>query len=156
VGAYHVLIEPRVTVAGEQDVGKAASVRRMPILVGVFAVLVLAVAVGVRQFYERRPSEKPASVDNMALPLPDKPSIAVLLFDNFSGDPDQEYFGDGITNDIITDLSKFRDMFVVASNSTFTYKNKPTKVQEVSRELGVRYVPEGGVQKAQDRVRINA
>jgi len=104
----------------------------------------------------RHPPEKPASVDKMALPLPDKPSIAVLPFANLSADPEQEYFSDGITNDIITDLSKFRDMFVVASNSTFTYKNKPTKVQEVSRELGVRYVLEGGVQKAQDRVRINA
>ncbi len=156
VGAYHVLMEPRVTVAGEPDEGKTASVRRLPILVGVFAVLVLAVAVGIWQFYARRPSEKPASVDKMALPLPDKPSIAVLPFDNLSADPEQEYFSDGITNDIITDLSKFRGMFVVASNSTFTYKNKPTKVQEVSRELGVRYVLEGGVQKAQDRVRINA
>jgi adenylate cyclase len=73
-----------------------------------------------------------------------------------SGNPDQEFFSDGITNDIITDLSKFRDMFVVASNSTFTYKNKPTKVQEVSRELGVRYVLEGGVQKSGGQVRINA
>jgi TolB-like protein/class 3 adenylate cyclase len=156
VGAYHVLMEPRVTVAGEQDIGKAASLRRMPILVGVVAVLLLASAVGIWQFYMRRPSVKPASVDKMALPLPDKPSIAVLPFNNLSGDSEQEYFSDGITNDIITDLSKFRDMFVVASNSTFTYKNKPTKVQEVSRELGVRYVLEGGVQKAQDRVRINA
>jgi adenylate cyclase len=156
VGAYHVLMEPRVTVAGEQEEGKTASVRRMPILVGLFAVLVLAVSVGVWQFYARRPSEKPASVDKMALPLPDKPSIAVLPFDNLSADPEQEYFSDGITSDIITDLSKFRYLFVVASNSTFTYKNKPTKVQEVSRELGVRYVLEGGVQKAQNRVRINA
>jgi adenylate cyclase len=73
-----------------------------------------------------------------------------------SEDPKQEYFSDGITNDIITGLSKFTDLFVVASNSTFTYKNKPTKVQEVSHELGVRYVLEGGVQKAGDRVRINA
>jgi adenylate cyclase len=156
VGAYHVLMEPRVTVAGKPDEGKTASVRRMLIFGGVVAVLVLAVSVGIWQFYLRHPSEKPASVDKMALPLPDKPSIAVLPFDNLSADPEQEYFSDGITNDIITDLSKFGGLFVVASNSTFTYKNKPTKVQEVSRDLGVRYVLEGGVQKAGDRVRINA
>jgi adenylate cyclase len=88
--------------------------------------------------------------------LPDRPSIAVLPFDNLSGDPSQEYFSDGMTNDIITDLSKFREMFVIASNSTFTYKGKPVKVQDVSRDLGVRYVLEGSVQRADERVRINA
>jgi TolB-like protein len=127
----------------------------MPILIGAVAVLLLAAAVGIWQFYMRRPSVEPASVDGMALPLPDKPSIAVLPFDNLSGDSEQEYFSDGITNDIITDLSRFSELFVVARNSTFTYKNKPTKVQEVSRELGVRYVLEGGIQKTVDRVRIN-
>ena len=155
VGAYQVVMEPRVTIVGKPEDEKSAKVRRMPILIGAVAVLVLAFAVGIWQFYMRRPTIEPASVDKMALPLPDKPSIAVLPFDNLSGDSEQEYFSDGITNDIITDLSKFRDLFVVARNSTFTYKNKPTKVQEVSRELGVRYVLEGGVQKAGDRVRIN-
>ncbi len=100
-------------------------------------------------------TDAPKPLVEKQLELPDRPSIAVLPFTNMSGDPDQEYFSDGITNDIITDLSKFRDMFVVASNSTFTYENKPTKVQEVSRELGVRYVLEGGVQKSGDQVRIN-
>ena len=87
---------------------------------------------------------------------PAKPSIAVLPFLNMSGDVDQEYFSDGITEDIITALSKFRWFFVIARNSTFTYKNKPVKVQQVSEALGVRYVLEGSVQKAGDRVRINA
>ncbi len=91
-----------------------------------------------------------------ALPLPDKPSIAVLPFDNLGGDPQQAYFSDGITNDIITDLSKFPSLFVIASNSVFVYKGKAVKVQDVSRELGVRYVLEGSVQRASDKVRVNA
>jgi len=90
------------------------------------------------------------------LPLPDKPSIAVLAFDNLSGDPEQGYFSDGIAENIITALSKVGELFVIARNSSFTYKGKPVKVQQVSRELGVRYVLEGSVQKSGDRVRITA
>jgi TolB-like protein/Tfp pilus assembly protein PilF len=90
------------------------------------------------------------------LPLPDKPSIAVLAFDNLSGDPEQEYFSDGLAENIITALSKVGELFVIARNSSFTYKGKPVKVQQVSRELGVRYVLEGSVQKSGDRVRITA
>lgn len=87
---------------------------------------------------------------------PGKPSIAVLPFDNMSEDPDQEYFSDGITEDIITDLSKVRSIFVVARNSTFTYKGRSVKTQEVCADLGVRYVVEGSVRKAGNRVRITA
>jgi TolB-like protein/cytochrome c-type biogenesis protein CcmH/NrfG len=90
------------------------------------------------------------------LPLPDKPSIAVLPFVNMSEDPKQEYFSDGITEEIITALSKIPKLFVIARNSTFTYKNNPTKIQKVGRELGVKYVLEGSVRKAGDRVRITA
>src|SRR6266571_2683009 len=90
------------------------------------------------------------------LPLPDKPSIAVLPFVNLSSDPEQEYFSDGITEDLITDLSKLSGLFVIARNSTFVYKGKAAKVQEVSKELGVRYVLEGSVRKASNRVRITA
>ena len=111
VGAYRVLMEPRVTVAGKE--------------------------------------EKP-------LPLPEEPSIAVLPFANISGDPEQEYFSDGLTEEIITALSKVHNMFVIARNSTFSYKDKPVKVQQVAEELGVRYVMEGSVRKAGDRVRITA
>ena len=92
----------------------------------------------------------------MALPLPDKPSIAVLPFANLSGDPKQEFFSDGITEDIITALSKNPEVFVIARNSTFTYKGKPVKVKQVSEELGVRYVLEGSVQRSGDQVRITA
>jgi TolB-like protein/Tfp pilus assembly protein PilF len=88
--------------------------------------------------------------------LPDKPSIAVLAFDNLSGDPAQEYFSDGIAENIITALSKVSELFVIARNSSFTYKGKPVKVQQISRELGVQYVLEGSVQKPGDRVRITA
>jgi adenylate cyclase len=90
------------------------------------------------------------------LSLPDKPSVAVLPFDNMSGDAEQEYFADGITEDIITALSRNRWFFVIARNSTFTYKGRAVDVKQVARELGVRYVLEGSVRKAGNRVRINA
>ena len=95
-----------------------------------------------------------ASKDKMAYPLPDMPSIAVLPFTNMSGDPQQEYFSDGITEEIITALSKVPRLFVIARNSTFTYKGKPVNVKQVSEELGVRYVLEGSVRKTEDKVRI--
>ena len=88
--------------------------------------------------------------------LPDKPSIAVLPFDNMSGDANQAYFADGITEDIITELARFRQLFVVARNSSFTFKGRSVKVQDVGRDLGVRYVVEGSVRKAGNRVRVTA
>jgi adenylate cyclase len=89
-----------------------------------------------------------------ALPLPDKPSIAVLPFQNMSGDPEQEYFADGMVEEIITALSRFRQLFVIARNSSFTYKARAVDVKQVGRQLGVRYVLEGSVRKAANRVRI--
>jgi adenylate cyclase len=103
-----------------------------------------------------RPSVEVASKGKMAFPLPDRPSIAVLPFVNMSDDPKQEFFSDGITEEIITALSKVPNLFVIAHHSTFTYKGKPVKVKQVSEELGVRYVLEGSVQKSGDRVRITA
>src|SRR5262249_53912490 len=91
-----------------------------------------------------------------ALTLPDKPSIAVLPFANMSGDPEQEYFVDGVVEEIITALSRIRWLFVIARNSSFTYKGQATDVKQVGRELGVRYVLEGSVRKAGGRVRITA
>ena len=88
------------------------------------------------------------------LALPDKPSIAVLPFQNMSGDPEQDYFADGIVEEIITALSRFRQLFVIARNSSFTYKGRAVDVKQVGRELGVRYVLEGSVRKAGNRVRI--
>jgi adenylate cyclase len=91
-----------------------------------------------------------------ALALPDKPSIAVLAFENLSGDPAQEYFADGISDDIITELSRFSDLFVIARNSSFRYKGKAVDLRQVGRELGVRHVLEGSVRRGRDRVRVNA
>jgi adenylate cyclase len=156
VGAYKVLMEPRVTVAGEQKQEKPTSRRRKAILIGVAALLVVAVAVGIWQFYVRRPTVKPASVEKMAYPLPDKPSIAVLPFDNISGDPEQDYIADGITEYLITNLSKMPDVFVIAKESSFHYKGKSILIKQVSEELGVRYVLEGSVQKSGNRIRITA
>src|SRR5262245_15650797 len=109
---------------------------------------------------ERQPTEvgeaDPKPEKPAPLPLPDKPSIAVLAFTNMSGDPDQGYFSDGITEDIITGLSRFSELFVIARNSSFQYKGKSPDIRQVGRELGVRYVLEGSIRCAGDRVRISA
>jgi len=94
--------------------------------------------------------------DAPPLALPDKPSIAVLPFENLSGDPKQEYFADGVSEDIITELSRFSDLFVIARNSSFKYKGKAVDVRQVGRELGVRYALEGSIRRGGDRVRISA
>src|SRR5439155_24615367 len=99
----------------------------------------------------RSPGAAPA-----ALPLPDKPSIVVLPFANMSNDPSQDYFSDGITEDITTDLSKLASLFVISRNSAFTYKGKAVKVQDINQELGVRYVLEGSVRRSDNQVRITA
>jgi adenylate cyclase len=157
VGAYRVLMEPRVTLAEDIEKGKAVPVwRRKAILAGGGALVLVLVAALIWNFYFRPPPIEPASVEKMALPLPDKPSIAVLPFANIGGDPEQEYFSDGLTEEIITTLSKVSELFVIASNSTFTYKGKPVKIKQVAEELGVRYVLEGSVRKSGDRVRITA
>jgi adenylate cyclase len=101
-----------------------------------------------------RSSSKDATKPVPLLPLPDKPSIAVLPFQNLSGDPEQEYFADGMVEDIITALSRFRELFVIARNSTFVYKGRAVDIRQVGRELGVHYVLEGSVRKAGNRVRI--
>ena len=116
--------------------------------------------------YEQIKSEAPAApaaeptfdsvTADEAPPLPSKPSIAVLPFDNMSGDAEQEYFSDGIADDIITGLARFHDLFVIARNSSFTYKGQARDVKQIGRELGVRYLLEGGVRKAGERVRITA
>src|SRR5204863_7244502 len=99
-------------------------------------------------------SSRPALA--FALALPDKPSIAVLPFTNMSGDPEQDYFADGMIEDIITGLSRARWLFVIARNSSFAYKGRSTDVKQVAHELGVRYVLEGSVRKVGERVRISA
>ena len=157
VRIYKVLMDP-------EAVGKVVSetrpepVQRMSALAVVIVLFLVAGGLAIWKFIPRTPtpSVEVASVEKMAFPLPDRPSIAVLPFNNMSDDPQQEYFSDGITEDLITDLSKISGLFVIARNSTFTYKGKPVKVQQVAEDLGVRYVLEGSVRKAGDKVRINA
>ncbi len=119
-----------------------------------FVEEIRAGAPGAGEEAEPTASGEPSSVD--ALPLPDKPSLAVLPFVNMSGDPEQEYFSDGITEDIITELSHVPTLFVTARNSSFAYKGQSVNVQQIGRELGVHYVTEGSVRKAGNRVRITA
>jgi adenylate cyclase len=110
----------------------------------------------VRAYRVKMPSRVPELGMSRELPLPDKPSIAVLAFANMSGDPEQEFFSDGMAEEIITALSKIPKLFVIARNSSFVYKGKPVNVQQVSLELGVKYVLEGSVRKSGNRVRITA
>jgi adenylate cyclase len=157
VRVYRVLMEPEAAgkLIGEKK-AKPRQWQRTALMVGTFLIAIVAV-VAVYHFYFRpAPSIEVASKDKMAFPLPDKPSIAVLPFVNMSDDPKQEYFSDGITEEIITALSKVPRLFVIARNSTFTYKGKPVKVKQVSEELGVRYVLEGSVRRSGEKVRITA
>jgi len=122
----------------------------------VIAVVVIGIVAGAiwKVYWSPAPLEMP-SREKMAFPLPDKPSIAVLPFVNMSDDPKQEFLGDGITENIITALSKVPRLFVISRQSTFFYKGKPVKAKQVSEELGVRYVLEGSVQRSADRIRIS-
>jgi TolB-like protein/class 3 adenylate cyclase len=140
--------------AEKKPVGK-----RLPkAALGIIAVIVIAGAITLYQFVLRPSPSKTevASKEKMAFPLPDVPSIAVLPFVNMSEDPKQEFLCDGMTEAIITALSKVPRMVVIARNSTFTYKGKPVKVKQVSEDLGVRYVLEGSLQRSGDRLRITA
>ena len=155
VRAYKVLMGPEAVgkVIGEKE---PKETRWGWKAVAAVAVMVL-IGVGlIWNFYLRGPQIERARVEKMAFPLPDKPSIAVLPFVNMGGDPEQVYFADGITEDLITDLSKVAGLFVIARNSTFMYKDKATDIREVAKTLGVRYVLEGSVRRSGQKVRVNA
>jgi adenylate cyclase len=182
VRVYRVVLEPEAAVSPGDARSPQSTVHSpqskkggqkprkvgMNVSVLVFVVLVAGI-LAVRYFPFSTPSTQHPTPDTQSsvsspqsltpnpqpLPLPDKPSVAVLPFTNMSNDPEQEYFSDGITDTLITDLSKLSELFVIARHSTFFYKGKPVPVTEVSRELGVRYVVEGSVQKAGNQVRIN-
>jgi adenylate cyclase len=158
VRVYRVLMTPETIgrVIGEPRVEPR---RRQKAALAVAIALILSVAgVVFWKSYLRAPSSpvEVASVEKVVYPLPDKPSIAVLPFVNISGDPEQEFFTDGITEEIITALSKVPKLFVIARDSTFSYKGRSVKFQQVGKELGVRYVLEGSVRKAAEKVRITA
>ena len=155
IRVYKVLSFPGAAAHRVVQAKDALGRRWRRIALSIAAVIVVAVVVlGIWQLYLRRPSVEPASVEKMAFPLPEKPSIAVLPFANLSGDPKQAYFSDGITEHIITSLSKVPYIFVIARNSTFAYKGKSVKIHQIAEELAVRYVLEGSVQRSDDRVRI--
>ena len=158
VRVYRVVMDPGVRASVGVAESKVEKKPRPTRIVALGAVIVLAAVAAIGYFYLRPFSarEEVASKEKMAFPIPDKPSIAVLPFDNMSKDSKEEFFSDGITENIITALSKVPQLFVIARNSTFTYKSKPVKVKQVSEELGVQYVLEGSVQKSADRVRITA
>ena len=155
VRVYKVLMEPELAgkVTGERKPRKWQTTA-IGLVVGL--LVVVAAVVVWRLYFRPAPSIEVASKEEMALSLPDKPSIAVLPFVNMSGDPKQEFLSDGITEDVITALSKVPMLFVIARNSTFTYKGKPVNVKQISEELGVQYILEGSVQRSDNRVRITA
>ncbi len=157
VPTYKVLLEhgkPASLKDKYQRVKRGAWQKRNLIAAAIILVLGASVAIWYFHFHSLPPPDKVAVEQAPLLPLPDKPSIAVLAFDNLSGDPKQEYFSDGITEEIITGLSKIPDLFVIARNSSFAFKGKAVSVKEVGRQLGVRYVLEGSVRKEKGRVRI--
>ncbi len=158
VRVYRVQIEPEEPSKAKTKVETKGGVNKWIYISLVGVVVVIAVAIALWQFILRPlpPSVEKASKEKMAFPLPDKPSIAVLPFANMSEDPKQEYFSDGLTEEIITALSKTPRIFVIARNSTFTYKGKAVKVKQVAEELGVRYVLEGSVRKSENHVRVTA
>lgn len=168
VRAYKVQLEPgtattptvRAVPPAPRPIEKKVAQRRWPsAILAVVAVLVVGAGVAILRNIYQPPSSPPAAVPSAevpALPLPDTPSVAVLPFTNMSDDPEQEYFSDGMTDDLITDLSRLSGLLVIARHSVFAYKGKTVNMKEVSRELGVRYVLEGSVRRAGDQVRINA
>jgi TolB-like protein len=158
VRVYRVLSFPGAAAHRVAQAKEALGRKWRKAALAIAAIVFVGAALAAWYFYFQpsRPQVEVASVEKMAFPLPDKPSIAVLPFVNMSEDAKQEYFSDGITEDLITDLSKISGLFVIARNSVFTYKSKPVQIRQVAEELGVRYVLEGSVRRAEDQVRINA
>jgi adenylate cyclase len=154
VRIYKALMDPEAVgkVIGEERLEPKRGQRIALVVVTALLLIVGGLLIWRTAF----PPVQVASVEKMAFPLPDKPSIAVLPFINLSKDPEQEYFSDGLTEEIISALSSAPKLFVIARNSTFTYKGKPVKVQQVSEELGVQYVLEGSVRKGGDKIRVTA
>ena len=151
VRVYRVLMEPQ---AVGKVIGEKKPISRHWRWAAV-ALIVVAGALALWNFYFRPPFE-PASVERMAFPLPDKPSIAVLPFVNMSANPEYDSLTDSLSENIIYTLSYLPGMFVIARNSTFSYKGKPVEIRQVGEQLGVRYVLEGSVLRAEDRVRVTA
>ena len=152
VPVYRVLLEP-------ESAGKVIGEKRSKLSLwrrGAAAAAVMGIFVVATVWWQPwAPDVEPASVEDMAFPLPNRPSIAVLPFENLSGSTDHDYLADGLTEEIITTLSKSPNLFVIARNSTFTYKDKAVEVKQVAEEQGVRYVLEGSIQRSGERIRVN-
>ena len=147
----------RVTRDGAPSTAIGTPARRSRVhLVAALVALVLLAGGAVAWWQTRASHEEPSQPERMAYPIPDQPSVAVLPFTNLSGDAEQEYFADGFTEDLITNLAQSNELFVSASNSAFTYKGRAVNVSEVAQELGVRYVLEGSIRKLGDKIRITA
>jgi len=161
VGAYRVLMERRVTVAGKQKKERSANKRRNAIIAAAVAALLVAVGVGIWQFSMRSAivgplsNEKMASLQSSAKLVGDQ-SIAVLPFSNLTGDPKKEILCDGISEDIINALSRLPKLIVIARNSTFVYKSKAINAHDLGGKLGARYILEGSVRRADERLRVSA
>jgi len=159
VRVYKVLLKPGQAPTRLRQAARTLARSKRKIALGVVAAVVVAlVAVVGWNYYQQRTAAAALAVfeQEVDYPLPEKPSIAILAFENMSGDPEQEYFGDSLSENIITGLAGVDDLFVIARNSSFKYKGKSVDVRQIGRELGVRYVLEGTVQKAEKRVRVTA
>ena len=157
VRVYRVLMDPESAgkVIGEKIyIGRVSRRTATTVIIGL--IIFAGVLIGWNIYLHQSKRIEPASIDKMSFSLPDKPSIAVLPFDNLTGDPDLQYISDGLSEEIISGLSQVPELFVIARNSSFIYKGKPVKIQRVSEELGVRYVLEGSVRKGNNRIRITA
>ncbi len=154
VRVYRILIS-------EEDAGKRIGetsylLQKNGLKLALVFLIFLSIVIVWQFFHEKSPPMEKVSLDNMAFPLPSKPSIAVLAFDNMSGNQEQKYFCDGLAEEIIAALSSVPELFVIARNSSFAYKGKPVKAQQISEELGVQYILEGSVRKSGENVRITA
>jgi adenylate cyclase len=156
VRVYRVLMEPE---AAGKVIGEKRFIGRISRRASISAIIALIIVAGGLigwNIYLHQSKIEPASLDKMAYPLPDKPSIAVLPFENLSGNPEQEYIADGFSENIITALSKLPGIFVIARTSSFSYKGKQVKISQVAEELGVQYVLEGSFQQSGEQIRVTA
>ncbi|MCP5071780.1 MAG: tetratricopeptide repeat protein [Rhodobacteraceae bacterium] len=157
VHAFQVLLNEKAAAMAAQPTGTVHKPRRrLNILRAATALVALMIIIGALVWQPWSETKELASVDQMAFALPDKPSLAVLPFMNMSDDLEQEHFSDGLTDDLITDLSRISGLFVVARNSTFVYKGQSVNIAQVAEKLGVRYVLEGSVRRVDDQIRVNA
>ena len=156
IRVYRVLSYPGAAAHRVVKARKTIRQSRRKILITAAAIVLVVAAGLIWQFQFRKPPIAPASEEDMKFSLPAKPSIAVLPFENMSNDPEQEYFCDGLAEEILTTLSKIPQLFVISRNSSFVYKGKPVKIKQVAEDLGVRYVLEGSFRKAGEKVRITA